>query len=39
MVTLRDYQEQGSTDASAILREKRMVYLAWEKMRTFASTD
>jgi len=30
MVTLRDYQEQGSTDAAAILREKRMVYLAWE---------
>jgi hypothetical protein len=27
---LRDYQEQGSTDAAAILREKRMVYLAWE---------
>ena len=30
MVTLRDYQEQGSTDAAAILRDKRMVYLAWE---------
>ena len=27
---LRDYQEQGSTDAAAILRERRMVYLAWE---------
>lgn len=30
MVTLRDYQQQGSTDAAAILREKRMVYLAWQ---------
>jgi hypothetical protein len=27
---LRDYQEQGSTDAAAILRERRMVYFAWE---------
>jgi hypothetical protein len=39
MIELRDYQEQGSTDAAAILRERRMVYLSWEKMRTFASTD
>jgi hypothetical protein len=30
MIELRDYQEQGSTDAAAILRERRMVYLAWE---------